>query len=342
LGDAHERTVADLAHLGTVYHCMGSADRSEPLWRQALESSQKSLIFNLGMLPEREQLLYAAQLRGHLNRYLSVAAGARLSAVSTYRFVLSSKGAVTAGQTLTRLQRRRPELAPLAAELLATGTRLANLSFAVPQPDQRDAWLKEIESLTERKESLEKTLSQKSAAFLRARDTSRVSVDRLQKSIPAKTAVVDIVAYSHCFARPSTGTIRGDVENRLTAFIVRSDDEIKRVDLGAARPIESAIRAWRQNYEATSVTDPGQILSRLVWKPIEPYLKGAETILYSPDGALCSFPLAALPGLTPGTYLIEERKIAVLPVPQLFLHDLKGARSAPSHQDAESLCLSAM
>jgi CHAT domain-containing protein len=47
-------------------------------------------------------------------------------------------------------------------------------------------------------------------------------------------------------------------------------------------------------------------------------LAGAETILFSPDGPLCRFPPAALPGSKPDSYLIEERNIVVIPVPQLL------------------------
>ena len=39
-------------------------------------------------------------------------------------------------------------------------------------------------------------------------------------------------------------------------------------------------------------------------------------MLVSPDGALGKLPLAVLPGRQPGTYLIEERAIAIVPVPQ--------------------------
>ena len=40
------------------------------------------------------------------------------------------------------------------------------------------------------------------------------------------------------------------------------------------------------------------------------------TVLVSPDGALGLVPLAALPGQAPGTYLIEEHAIALVPVPR--------------------------
>ena len=41
-------------------------------------------------------------------------------------------------------------------------------------------------------------------------------------------------------------------------------------------------------------------------------------MLISPDGALSRLPFGALPGKTPGSYLIEERTFAVVPVVQLI------------------------
>ena len=56
-------------------------------------------------------------------------------------------------------------------------------------------------------------------------------------------------------------------------------------------------------------------MRRWIWQPLEPYLEGVQTVLVSPDGSLGKLPLAALPGRQPGTYLIEERAIAIVPVP---------------------------
>jgi hypothetical protein len=44
---------------------------------------------------------------------------------------------------------------------------------------------------------------------------------------------------------------------------------------------------------------PGVKLRKLVWEPLETSLADAETVLISPDGPLCRFPFAALPGTQP-------------------------------------------
>ena len=64
--------------------------------------------------------------------------------------------------------------------------------------------------------------------------------------------------------------------------------------------------------------DPAIALRSQVWLPIEKHLNEDSALLFSPDAALCKLPLAALPGKEENSYLIEERTIGVLPIPQLL------------------------
>jgi CHAT domain-containing protein len=109
------------------------------------------------------------------------------------------------------------------------------------------------------------------------------------------------------------------------AFVVRADAPVERVDLGPTAAIRQTITEWRRiAAEPENPRSNGweqlQALRSLVWNKLEPHLVGVETLLVSPDGPLCRFPLAALPGSKPDTYLIEERPLAIVmvPVPQLL------------------------
>ena len=117
--------------------------------------------------------------------------------------------------------------------------------------------------------------------------------------------------------------------------MVQRDRPVVRLDLGPFKPIEQAIADWRVALRADPAPakptasqaaspapaardrqEPANQVRRLVWLPLEPHLEGVHTVLVSPDGALGRLPLAALPGQKPDTYLIEERAIALVPVPQ--------------------------
>src|SRR5262249_55807506 len=108
----------------------------------------------------------------------------------------------------------------------------------------------------------------------------------------------------------------------LTAFVVRPDRPLVQVLLGPVQPVADALDRWRTAVQRKSpVTKPdgaGAELRRLVWQPLEKELQGAQTVLVAPDGVLTRLPFAALPGRKPGTYLIEDVAVAVVPVPQLL------------------------
>lgn len=137
--------------------------------------------------------------------------------------------------------------------------------------------------------------------------------------LPPDTAVVDLLIYAH--NRPKAGTPGEWVgEQRLVGFVVRRDRPVQRVDLGLFQPIAEAVNVWRQDFGRTAAQQSagGNLVKRLLWDKLEEHLAGATTVLISPDGALAQFPFAALPGKEPGKFLIEERAVGVIPVPQLL------------------------
>jgi CHAT domain-containing protein len=177
-----------------------------------------------------------------------------------------------------------------------------------------------MEDLSREKEHLESELSRKSAAFRDLQKPESLTPERLQKALPAGTALVDFLEYQHC--SPSAGRKgKEQQEWRLVAFVVQHDNPIVQVDLGPLQPVAGAVDAYREQV-GVGKTEPAAAhaatLRRLVWQPLEPHLKDTHTVLVCPDGALTRFPLAALPGSKPGTYLLEERALAVVPVPQLL------------------------
>jgi CHAT domain-containing protein len=119
------------------------------------------------------------------------------------------------------------------------------------------------------------------------------------------------------------------LDPHLQAFVIRKAGQIVQVDLGPRRPIADAIDQWRS--QAQRLGDgsfAAASLRRLLWEPLEPHLSGVRTVLVSPDGTLCRFPMAALPGKERGTFLIDDLTMAVVPVPQLLVSRSPAPRSS--------------
>lgn len=232
-----------------------------------------------------------------------------------YRYVLAGKGTVTARQSLARLQRSRPELTPIFETLQRVSARLASLSLSIPDPKQRETRLQQIGVLTEQREALERELASKNATLRQTEELLQLGPDAFKRTLPPKTALVDVLEYTF-FSPPTAGKGKLDETKRLVAFVLRSDAEIKRVELGPTEPITKAVGEWRRSYDRRDTSRPGMDLRSLVWKPLESHLVGVDTVVVSPDGPLCWLPVSALPGSEPDTYLIEERNIVVFPVPR--------------------------
>ncbi|MCA9072957.1 MAG: CHAT domain-containing protein, partial [Planctomycetaceae bacterium] len=108
-------------------------------------------------------------------------------------------------------------------------------------------------------------------------------------------------------------------EPTLLASVVRSGHPVRMFDLGPMDSIREAIESWRMTFGGSKESRAaGQRLRRILWEPLLPMLAKAETILVSPDGALGRLPFGALPGRTEGTYLIENHRLVMIPVPRLL------------------------
>lgn len=284
---------------------------------------------------ERQQLALNFRLREILDLQLSLPAE-QVSPQQAYQNVLLWKGAVQARQIRQR-QQLQPEDALLATELQTTITQFATLSLNVPDGSERKQWLKQLDALRQHKETLEAELAEHSQAFKIEQATAAITPDKLQSVLPVDAVLIDVLEYVH-FLGGQTADFRD--ETRYVAFVVRHDRPIVRIDLGAAEPIDNLLETCRT--KCLFVSDKNSInqlnqLSQVVWKPLAAYATGCHTILFSPDSNLARFPLAAMPGEKPGTYLIEDFAIGQVPVPRMLPELMAGNKT--QQVDAASTAL---
>ncbi|MEX0613138.1 MAG: CHAT domain-containing tetratricopeptide repeat protein, partial [Pirellulales bacterium] len=348
-GEDHPHTALCLNNLAPLYELMGQFDRAELLSRQALEIYQRHLQRTFDVQSERQQLAFSKTFRVDIDFYLSVAPHAGVDAATMYEPVLLWKGMIYSRRAQwQRLRRDAPKnLAGLFDEFQSLGVRLATLSSATPDPTNRDIWLRQIEELTVARERLEIELARQSVAFRQERKSANCTPQQLQQALPASVGLIDFLEYTH-FSPAKERKEGFRAERRLLAFIVRQDRDVVRVDLGAVDALRDAAEAWRRsilagggrsgNQPAAGELPPQQFLREQIWLPLEEHLQGAETVLLSPDGLVSRIPLAALPGKMPGTYLLHEMSLAVIPVPQ-ELPRLLESRPATATPDAPSMLL---
>ena len=325
-GKQHPDYAAALNNLAVLYRSQGDCERAAPLYEEALAVQRRLLRETAAMLPPRQHLTLIAALRRTLDGYLSVTSRLSGRESSAWQQVLHWKGRVFARQRLTATH---AELASQRALLQRTTARLAELVFDAKAAGP-DIWQHELMECAQDKERLEAELSRHSME--NEADDGSISVQQWCGALPPGTALVDLLEYG-LTVPPTPGpspkaTAQAAPVRSLVAFVLRADRPLVRVELGPIGPIEELIGVWRRTCGAQGLgAQAGQRLRELLWLPLEKHLDQASIVLVSPDGTLARFPWAALPGTKPGSFLLEERALAVISVPQA-LPDLMAQQAA--------------
>jgi CHAT domain-containing protein/tetratricopeptide (TPR) repeat protein len=311
LSEDHILYAQCLNKLGSLSYIRGQLVAGEQYSGQALTSLTRQMPELFATLGERRRIRVLGTHGEYLMLYLSIAPAAGINAEDIYRRVLAWKGIVEARQDEDRLTRDQPGLRGAFQQLGEARSDLARKAFAVPPPDRRQAWRQQFDAILDRKDSLEDELARKSAAFRRAREPRRLGAAEVAAALPPATAFVDLLDYLH-YSPPEGGKGPLRRERRLVAFVLSRGRAPVLVPLGPSAPVDMAVRTWREALVAgksAPMEAAALDLGHRVWGPIKPHLGGASTVLVAPDGALASFPLAALPGERPGTYLLEDLAI---------------------------------
>jgi WD40 repeat protein/CHAT domain-containing protein len=324
LGESDPNYAESLDNLAMFYYSHGDSIRAEPLYRQGLEIYEHQLANDLPLESERVQIVFTDKFRERLDKYLSLTLGLPRNATYVYRHVLALKGAVYMRQSSVRALRNRPELKPLFDEWESVSIRLSNLAMRSSRLEGVGAWTRQIQVLTERKEVIERELSNKSARFRKNQSSIDLNPDDLGNNLPANGALVDFLNYWHSIpARGESGPPR--LERRIVAFVIRRARPIVRIDLGQSEPIRKNIDVWRESYGGTATAmEAAGALRQALWEPITQHLEGVERVYISPDGDLGRFPMGALPGKKgDGSYLLEDVDLVLVPVPRLLLASVR-------------------
>ena len=340
LGEFHPDYSQNLNDLAFVYGAMDHPEQAESLFLQGLRASRQSLDATAAVQSERQQLAMGQGLRHQLDAYVSFGLNNGRFARNVFQEELRWKGATLVRQRGMRLAVEDPAVAALFDGLQVVVRQLAQSSRVVPDKSEALAeWRSRLTELTAEKERLERALSAKSAAL---RNAAGVTLDDLLAALPSDAVLIDYLEFNRVDpmekGKPAFRT------RQIVAFIVRPDATINRqvamVDLGAAAPVSAAIDRWRATF---GVGDDAAVaaleLRKLVWEPVLKSLypdrrttsentsgtplagvptADTATLLVSTDGVLGRLPLGALPGKKPGTYLIEDHRLAMVPVPQML------------------------
>ncbi|MDZ4852170.1 MAG: CHAT domain-containing tetratricopeptide repeat protein [Pirellulaceae bacterium] len=286
-------------------------EEASRLYERAIIKTREALNRSSAIQSERQQIALSTSLKYQLDNYVSclVDAGSdRTDAMvnKAYQQVFGWKGSVLVRQRQIRQLVDSEDGADFFEQLQKATIKLSKLSNSVPEdPASIESWKKDVQQANEEKESIQREMTRLVSQRM-DHDQKSMSFQRFQASLPKNAVMVD-----YLIIRSTT--------SRLIAFVVAPQDSARILDLGPTEPIEAAIEEWRSDIQARALVSSAALqLKSLIWEPLEVFLPDKSTVLISTDGLLGRIPFAAFPGRDRDRYLIEERKIAMLPVPQLL------------------------
>jgi CHAT domain-containing protein/tetratricopeptide (TPR) repeat protein len=318
----------------------GRCAEADPLFREGLQTCRASSEAYAAVASEGEALTLAASLPLARDFFLSNARMLRSDAETVYREVWSSKASLARVYERRALAARAASANPRAAALLTTLTqrrrRRAGLLLA-PRPtdaasrEKRDT---DLAQFAREIETLDRELRPLLPAIDRAEKLARSLPADLRKVLPADAAVVDFLHYNLIEA----GKDGAKRTESYLAFVLHRD-KVAWIDLGLARPIETAITAWRERITSGEKIAPAlpARVRELVWSKVRKEIPAGVKVVYvCPDLTLCRLPWAALPGDRPDSILLEDHAIAIVPH-AAFLLDKLWSRPPLARRPAEAL-----
>jgi CHAT domain-containing protein len=342
----HPHVAESLNNLGFLLLARGDTKGAERYLHKALAMQRRQLQALLAGSSEAQLLNHLAQAPRTRDGYLSVT---RMldETDAAFAAVWEARGVVArwlSQRRLAALAAADPKSRDVARRLAEKRQLLAALLLA-REPLNADR-ARRVRRLSDEKEQLEKELAAALPAFGQARQSDRSSPQDLRARLTAGDVYVDLLRYTRIEYDPERPGLLGKRRTpHFVAFVLGSAGPVRRVELGPAAPIDQAVRAWRDRLAGgrTAALAPERELRRTAWEPLARRLPAGTTTVYlAPDGALTGLPWAALPGSKPGTVLLEEYALAVVPHGQFLLETLSASRGRQPPEDGTLVAVGAV
>lgn len=312
-GAEHPDTVQTLGNLALLRMKAGDFEQAADLLRQTLAATSREIDAASVVQNEQTQRRFALRLRYRLDSYISLALKHPPARERLLDQLLLWKGATHLRQAGYRRLASVSGAEDLLGNLRDVAARLA---AHWREDSSMPGWHDSLNALLSERFKLEQQLGRASAeASASLGSTAHVTGESLRKALPADAVLVDYHEFTHRAPDPQR---MGEwiSERRLMALVVRSGKTDQLFDLGPVAPLHAAIADWRESAGLTAESHAaGALLRERIWTPLLEQLDGAHTVLVSPDGELGRMAFAALPGRRPGSWLLEDHRLAIIPVP---------------------------
>ena len=150
-------------------------------------------------------------------------------------------------------------------------------------------------------------------------DVNEYTTKQINDALPDGAAIIEYVKYANYERSNEQGSWKNWGESRYGAFVKAKNKDVMYVQIPQASKIEARVKDLRLaislRIPEAAIKQASGGLGSLIFTPLEPLLKGLDTLFFVTDGALEITPMAAVCDQE-GRYLVETYSVSQLGNPQ--------------------------
>ncbi len=303
LGELHPEYGIILNNLASLYENMNQYEKAEPFIFQNNQIALQNLLNNFTIFSEKEKGNYLNNNISLLETNNSFLFNYKKGSSSTFKnnfnqqLILKS---LTLSDTRNMLATLHQSIDTIVIRLLKdwqTSKSILAKQYSISVANRRPD-LKEIETRTE---NLEKELSRRSSEFRNQQKAIRISLQDVQKNLNQDEVAIEFVSFRLYNKKWTDSTIYAayvlNKNDSIPVFVPLCEEkQLQQLFDNAGNTATSMVSSFYRGLEVKNKNGAtlGKELYKLVWQPLEPYLKGVKKISYSPAGKLYSIAFHAL------------------------------------------------
>lgn len=316
LGENHSDYIKSLYDLTALYTSSGQYEKAEPVLIEATSGTIQNLRKNFAVLSEKEKGNFLANkitLIDAGNSFLfNVQKKPASVLASNFNMLLFFKS-LSLADTRNMLQAVRYSKDTSVQKTFNSWQTCKNLlarQYSLPVSSR----LIKMDSLEARAEELEKELSRESGEFRKQQLAMQVCIKEISEHLQADEAAIEFVQFRLQNTKMTDSVM-------YAAYIIRNRDSIpmfiplfeeKQLQQVLSKAGRTPTLIARNIYTGPQGKTKKNVIAgdlyNLIWRPLEPFLKGVNTISYSPSGKLFDIAFHALPAGN-DTLLMDKYKL---------------------------------
>ncbi len=338
LGENHPRFATDLNNLAFLYESMGKYEKAESLKLMATNIILYNLKNTFTILSEKEKGKYLdnnISVIASNNSLLYNYRGSSALVTNNFNLQLFFKS-LSLADTRSMIESINKSGDSSTQQLFKNWQAIKSLlaiQFSLPVSNR----ISNLDSMEARTEMIEKELTRKSAAFREQQKSININLTDVQKNLQPDEVAIEFVRFDLYNQKWTDSTM-------YAAYILRKNDsvpvfiplceekQLQQLFASVGKTTTASVSAFYRGVgdenENVSVSK-GDSLYKLIWQPLEPYLKGIKKISYSPAGKLYTIAFNALPA-GDGKILMDKYELQqYTSTRQIALRENKNEKTIP-------------